>query len=241
MGRVGSKPYHNAGNIADRCQPNIVSRHQSSEWVDRSRAMEQSDHPRRSLGSLDIVVTLCGTPPRACLGRSDRGPVGHCVMKPLLDIPRPIAVLPDNIIHVIGPVLRARSFPSGHTTTAFTVAAVIGLQYSRAWIIAPLTTLALLAGLSRAVIGTHWPLDILAGACGGWLAAVAGIYLARRWEWGLANKAQRYFAVLLVLAATALLSIHDTGYSQARPLQSLIAVVCLFLASLKLVRLWSHG
>ena len=81
-----------------------------------------------------------------------------------------------------------RSFPSGHTTTSATVAgllclglrrgpsprpaAVVGVTAAVVW--------ALAVGLSRGVLGVHWPSDVL----GGWLLAAtllaAGVQVAVR-------------------------------------------------------------
>jgi len=88
-------------------------------------------------------------------------------------------VLGDEV-HVIGRAYKAHSFPSGHATTAFAVAGLLTLGIaSRAWV-AAIIALATLVALSRAVVGVHWPLDILAGAFGGWLAAVFAVRLAER-------------------------------------------------------------
>ena len=93
-------------------------------------------------------------------------------MKPLMDVSRPPAVLGDQV-HVIGRLYQAHSFPSGHATTAFALAGLLTLGIaSRAWI-AAIIALATVVALSRAVVGVHWPLDILAGAFGGWFCAVA--------------------------------------------------------------------
>lgn len=54
------------------------------------------------------------------------------------------------------------SFPSGHATTAFATAVLLTLWYPRwagAWM-----GLAALVGLSRVVLGSHFPSDVLAGA-----------------------------------------------------------------------------
>ncbi len=54
------------------------------------------------------------------------------------------------------------SFPSGHATTAFAAAVFLALWYPRA---APIfLALALLVGLSRVLVGSHFPVDVWAGA-----------------------------------------------------------------------------
>jgi undecaprenyl-diphosphatase len=73
------------------------------------------------------------------------------------------------------------SFPSGHATTAFATAVLLTLWYPRwagAWL-----GLAALVGLSRVVLGSHFPSDVLAGALLGSavaLAAHAYVPAARR-------------------------------------------------------------
>lgn len=74
-----------------------------------------------------------------------------------------------------------QSFPSGHATTAFALAAVLGFLSER-WFY-PALLLAGLIGLSRVTLGVHYPSDVLAGAVIGLLGAYA-IRLAfadRRW------------------------------------------------------------
>jgi undecaprenyl-diphosphatase len=54
------------------------------------------------------------------------------------------------------------SFPSGHATTAFATAVLLTLWYPRwagVWMV-----LAAMVGLSRVVLGSHFPSDVLAGA-----------------------------------------------------------------------------
>lgn len=67
------------------------------------------------------------------------------------------------------------SFPSGHTITAFAVAWTLALLLPK-WRI-PLFLLAILVGVSRTIVGAHYPADVLAGAAVGlvsaWLTARA--------------------------------------------------------------------
>ncbi|WP_237479132.1 phosphatase PAP2 family protein [Lichenibacterium dinghuense] len=63
------------------------------------------------------------------------------------------------------------SFPSGHTTSAFAAAVALGLVSPRLrpWLLGG----AALVGISRVVVGAHYPSDVVGGAALGSLAAVA--------------------------------------------------------------------
>jgi len=63
------------------------------------------------------------------------------------------------------------SFPSGHATTAFATAAMLALWYPRSTGVC--VGLAALVGLSRIVLGSHFPSDVLAGALLGSVVALA--------------------------------------------------------------------
>jgi undecaprenyl-diphosphatase len=54
------------------------------------------------------------------------------------------------------------SFPSGHATTAFATAVVLAAWYPRQAVV--FVGLAALVGLSRILLGAHFPSDVLAGA-----------------------------------------------------------------------------
>lgn len=56
------------------------------------------------------------------------------------------------------------SFPSGHTTEAFTLASVIAEHYDQRWVQYGAYTLAGLVGMARSYHGAHFASDILAGA-----------------------------------------------------------------------------
>lgn len=146
-----------------------------------------------------------------------------------LDLPRPPIVLDPAQLHVIGPRLGGRSFPSGHTTAVFTVAALV-CGYTLPLRGALLSVLgAALVALSRLAVGAHWPADVLAGALIGWLSGFAGLHLAAR---GLACRHRAIHLCTLTLFAAAtlwLLTGFDSGYADARWLERSLAGAALLL------------
>ncbi|MFN3397587.1 MAG: phosphatase PAP2 family protein [Sulfurimicrobium sp.] len=150
-------------------------------------------------------------------------------LKHLADVPRPPAVLEAGSFHVIGPAHRAGSFPSGHSTAVFTLLGVMVLTSAAGWQRWPLLALAILVAVSRSVVGVHWPIDLLGGMLGGWLSALGGVWLARRWPWERRPFVRGLCAAIPALAAVMLLFGYKTGYAEAALLQQGVGVVCLAL------------
>ena len=83
-------------------------------------------------------------------------------MKYLVDRPRPYDKFPDyihNVAHETSP-----SFPSAHTTIAFSVATSLTLHYPKWYVAVPSYLWAAGVGYSRMNLGVHYPTDVLAGA-----------------------------------------------------------------------------
>jgi membrane-associated phospholipid phosphatase len=136
-------------------------------------------------------------------------------LKPLLEVPRPPVVLGD-AVYVIGPVYTVHSFPSGHATTSTFVAGLMALGLGSRLGYAAALAVAVAAAASRSVVGAHWPLDLLGGAFGGWLAAMAGLALARRFPApGRIAWIQWALGLLLAGSAAALVAGYDGSYPQA--------------------------
>lgn len=147
--------------------------------------------------------------------------------KPLFDIPRPAAVLPPDALHIIGRTLRHHAFPSGHTTTIFTLVGVIILQTRHCGLNIILFLLAITVGISRCAVGAHWILDVLAGAAGGWSVAWLGILWARHWQWQ--EKYAIWAALFFSINIMYLWSI-SLDYPHTWLFQKVLATTCTFSA-----------
>ena len=148
-------------------------------------------------------------------------------LKPLLAQPRPPAVIEASQITIIGPRHTTQSFPSGHTTTIFVAASVLWMHFRNPWLRAFALAIAIAVGLSRAVVGVHWPVDIAGAAAGGWLCGAFGTLLAERWSAGIRMPTQTVMTVIAAGCAIALLAGLHTGYPQAAPLQYAIGAGAL--------------
>ena len=102
---------------------------------------------------------------------------------------------------------------------AFCVAAVIVLAWPKAehrWR-AGLSALLLasLVAFSRIAVGAHWPLDILTGAAGGWLAGALGAWITTRTDFLHSPRGSRVMATIALATSLAMLFI-DLGQPEAR-------------------------
>lgn len=120
-------------------------------------------------------------------------------LKQLFNDPRPAGVLSIEEFHIIGDVLKKFSFPSGHTTTAFSIAGFILLTCQSFALRSVVLTLAVLAGLARISVGAHWPEDVLAGAALGLVLAFIGSYFSQQSFGPIGNYATAIFLALACL------------------------------------------
>ena len=102
------------------------------------------------------------------------------LMKIAVDRPRPADHFAGTgtEVHVPRGTPSDRSFPSGHTQTAFGAATYLACVYpvgAAAFLVA-----ALLVGISRIALGVHFPLDVLSGAVIGAAFSIAAFRIGRR-------------------------------------------------------------
>ncbi|MBN2280430.1 MAG: phosphatase PAP2 family protein [Candidatus Marinimicrobia bacterium] len=149
------------------------------------------------------------------------------MLKDYFDFKRPPALLAPETFFLAGKAYMKRSFPSGHTTTIFAFCGVISFYYKSLKIRLLTLTLALMVGLSRVLIGVHWPADILGGAILGWSSAGIGIFMAKRSTWGYHKIVKYSLSLLLALAAGLLVFKYNTGYQDAEMVQKILGIIII--------------
>ncbi|WP_407277791.1 phosphatase PAP2 family protein [Aromatoleum evansii] len=141
--------------------------------------------------------------------------------KEFFDEARPAAVLGPENFNVIGEVLRTGSFPSGHSATAFgfaAVAALCAVQSGRRLVALSALALASAVAFSRVAVGAHWPLDIFAGAAGGWLCGAFGVWWSSHWRFWERRTGWRVLAALLAAFSISIF-FEELGYPEGRWIQ----------------------
>ncbi len=107
------------------------------------------------------------------------------ILKYAVNRPRPYVTHPD--LKPLGEE-KSRSFPSGHTSSAFSIATSLSLNYPKWYVIVPAYAWASATGYSRMYLGVHYPSDVLTGAVLGsgtaWLTHV----INKKWQAKRARK-----------------------------------------------------
>ena len=189
-----------------------------------------------TLGAFCLVAPTLARWPRwmaAALLTTPFASIYTHVIKRWADLPRPAAILPHETFQIIDSPLLGKSFPSGHTVTAFVAAGIVVFCSRRplAWLVVPA---AMLVAFSRISVGAHWPLDLLAGAAGGWATAALGCALSAKWRFWENVRGQRILAGIVFLCAIAFI-FEDTKYPRGLWMQYLLCAIGLLGA---LYALW---
>jgi membrane-associated phospholipid phosphatase len=159
-------------------------------------------------------------------------------MKQLINVPRPLAVLAPGAFFQAGPPYRAVSFPSGHAAAIFAITGIWIMGLSRHYLLrALLLLLAVLVSLSRVMVGVHWPLDLLGGMLGGWLAAWCGLVLSARYGWRTSGIGGIAAGMVLLAVASWLLVSRHIGIPAVLPLQRTLGLICLAWGAWELVQM----
>lgn len=99
------------------------------------------------------------------------------IMKKVVNRPRPYVTYPDIQKLSSG---GSGSFPSGHTSDAFSFATSMSLEFPKWYVIAPSYAWATAVAYSRMDLGVHYPSDVLMGAVVGAGSAYLCHYLNKK-------------------------------------------------------------
>ena len=97
------------------------------------------------------------------------------LVKPWLDFPRPLLALPPASVHVFGRPEYHDSFPSGHASFAMLAVSSLWPMMDRRFRLLGMFFV-VWVGLSRIILGAHFPADVL----GGYMSAFLIVLLVRR-------------------------------------------------------------
>ena len=100
-------------------------------------------------------------------------------LKYLINRPRPYLTHPDlkNVTTEGSP-----SFPSGHTSSVFSIATSLSVNYPKWYVIVPAYTWAAATGYSRMYLNVHYPSDVLVGALLGSGTAWLTWKINKKWQ-----------------------------------------------------------
>lgn len=136
-------------------------------------------------------------------------------LKLLLALPRPAGVLGPDAITVVGPTYKAFAFPSGHTATAFAFAAIVYCLGGRRGLRWLAVAIAAAVGLSRVLVGAHWPVDVLVAAAGGWVCGYLGVWMASKYPWTADDVGRKWATAMVAACAVGLMFTRYDSQAEA--------------------------
>ncbi|WP_345948317.1 phosphatase PAP2 family protein [Mucilaginibacter sp. PAMB04274] len=117
-------------------------------------------------------------------------------MKNSIQRPRPFVTWGDKVMLQGNTSPSDYSFPSGHTSTAFSVATSVSLAYPKWYVIAPSFAFASATAYSRMYRGAHYPSDVLCGM----LVGSGSAYLTHKLQKMMYRKSMERRAKALALS-----------------------------------------
>lgn len=154
-------------------------------------------------------------------------------LKFYLDVGRPGLLLEAETFHVIGPLLKYHSFPSGHSFTSMAAFGLLALYTKRPSLVMLLLIIGFMGALSRIAVGAHWPMDVLVGSATGLMFAILAKKLVEQLNWLQGRVFQTVAASLMTLSCIGLI-FHDSRY----PHTELLTAGSGVLATLACLKYW---
>jgi len=165
------------------------------------------------------------------------GAVIH-VVKPLVPVPRPAAFL--ETIHVVGPLLKSQSFPSGHAAASMSAGLALACFCPSKVRAAALIGIATCIGISRILVGAHFPSDVL----GGVVCALAVYVAFHAFIWprirdripdrpDLSDRWLRIFIYLEILTAVFVLVWYSPRWAEFPPVSAVVSLGVLCFVGIR--------
>lgn len=166
------------------------------------------------------------------------------LFKDIFSVPRPAQAFDNNIFVIVGRKLPGfSSLPSGHSITIFTVLTVLMFAFMPKkgsnkvlWCFLLISTGYILA-FTRVGVGAHHPLDVITGGIVGYISALIGIFISRKykiWSW-INNKKYYYiFIILFVVCAVVLI----TKISKENLIIYYFALISLIVSLYKIINVY---
>ncbi len=154
------------------------------------------------------------------------GCISTNLLKLYFDAPRPPAVLDHDTFIIVGKALIRYSFPSGHTLASFLLANVAICYVQSIYAKTALLLLAVGVGLSRILLGVHWPLDTLVGGALGIWCSILAVWLSYKWRAGI-NPGPHIFILFLFTAACLSIFFEGVDYAHAKPMAYTVALIAV--------------
>ena len=128
------------------------------------------------------------------------------ILKNFFDVPRPAVVYDNDLFTIVGKTaVGYSSLPSGHSITIFTSITILlyafmpkDFKLKFLWVFF-IVVFGLFIAFSRVGVGAHHPLDVIIGSIIGYISAIIGIFISRKykiWHW-VGNK--KYYPIFIVL------------------------------------------
>jgi len=130
----------------------------------------------------------------------------------------------------------SRSFPSGHAATIACAITLILLRIRSRKLMIGLSGVALTVGLSRVIVGVHWPIDVATGGILGWAAALIGSQLIHYIRFSLGN-ISNYVVALLPIMVGILLLTRQSLYPQVSIFEDVLGVTITIIGANRLYQL----
>ncbi|MCK5896007.1 MAG: phosphatase PAP2 family protein [Cocleimonas sp.] len=161
-------------------------------------------------------------------------------IKLLIALDRPYDVLDPASFYLISEKLTTYAFPSGHTAAAFSTLGCVGFYFRNNMLLLFAFFFASLIGLSRIMLGVHWPIDIFVGAALGWVFAWLSVAVIRA-KFLRDSNIWNYVTYSIYLSIAAYLFWNVNQHGDALWLVLIISILGIFVALRSFIWLFKGG